>query len=111
MNRRHFLQSSALAASAVSPNAAAETSQPILSGIQIGAVSMLDEGIERCLDFVQEHAAVNTLFLYTQSYHMGTRPKNVLADDHPVPPRGVAGRKLHLFEHRLARRRAGIRDS
>jgi hypothetical protein len=34
-------------------------------GIQIGAVSFLDEGVERVLDTIQERVRVNTLFLGT----------------------------------------------
>ena len=93
MKRRSFLAASG-AALAV-PDLSVEAEEPwLLSGIQIGAASILDEGIERCLDFLQEHAAINTLFLYSQTYHVGTRPPNVLADDHPVPPRREVGRKL-----------------
>jgi hypothetical protein len=39
--------------------------------IQIGAVSFVDEGIEACLDTIQERACVNTLFAMTYSYKEG----------------------------------------
>ena len=96
MNRRQLLRTLPLAAAPISASGFAQTKpdSALLSGIQIGAMSLLDEGIDRCLDFIQEHAAVNALFVYTQSYHMGSTPAHVLADDHPVPPRGRAGRKL-----------------
>ena len=101
MNRRRFLQTSAHAAGALPLLGASSTKRPVLSGIQIGAVSMLDEGIERCLDFVQEHAAVDALFLYTQSYHMRSTPRNVLAEDHPSPAKGRVGRDLPYLWVRL----------
>lgn len=65
-----------------------------LSGMQIAPHSLLDEGIGQCLDFVKDQAAVNTLFCYTQTYHAGGAPMNVLATDHPKPPRSVAGRRF-----------------
>lgn len=49
-------------------------------GIQIGAVSFIDEGINKVLDIVQERGQVNTLFLATFSYG-----------------RGIAGRQLQGF--------------
>jgi len=43
-----------------------------LIGIQIGAVSFVDEGVDRVLDIVQERAAVNALFLAGFSFSNGT---------------------------------------
>ena len=95
MKRRNFLQSTLMTSGAVATGLAADsTKTKPLAGIQIAATSMLDEGIESCLDFLQECAAIDTLFVYSQSYHMGTRPMNVLATDHPKPPRDPAGRRL-----------------
>ncbi len=39
--------------------------------IQIGAPSFVDEGIEACLDTLQQRACVNTLFAITYSYKEG----------------------------------------
>ena len=39
--------------------------------IQIGAPSFVDEGVEACLDTLQERACVNTLFAMTYSYKDG----------------------------------------
>lgn len=100
LNRRLFLANSALLAGGIYAQAP-PAKKPLLAGIQIGAASILDEGIERCLDFIQEHAAVNALFIYSQRYHMGTRPPNVLATDHPVKPRNPHGRKLPYLWMRL----------
>ena len=102
MKRRNFLRGTALATCGTAFGATAiAREKSTLVGIQIAATSMLDEGIEACLDFIQETAGINTLFLYSQSYHMGTRPANVLADDHPTPPRNPAGRKLPYLWTRL----------
>lgn len=42
-----------------------------LIGIQIGAISFVDEGVEACLDTLQEKAGVNTLFLSALSWSRG----------------------------------------
>ncbi len=65
-----------------------------LVGIQVAPVSILDEGIERCLDTLRDKAAVNALFIYSQTYHAGITPTNVLATDHGVPVRDFAKSKL-----------------
>lgn len=49
-------------------------------GMQVGAVSFIDEGINKVLDILQERGQVNTLFLATFSYG-----------------RGIAGRQLQGF--------------
>lgn len=81
----------------------AKSEKPLLSGIQISPPNLLDEGIERCLDFIQEHAAIDSLFCYSQTYHMGMRPVNVLAKDHPKPPIPDEGRKLPYLWMNLPR--------
>ena len=64
-------------------------------GIQMGPHSLFDEGFDRCLDFIQETAAINAVLIYSQTYHMEMRrPLETLAPDHPVPPREMRGRKL-----------------
>lgn len=40
-------------------------------GIQIGAVSFMDEGVEQTLDILQEKGAVNTLYIGAFSYDRG----------------------------------------
>lgn len=99
MNRRRFLQRSAgafagLAASPSLVRAASEGGAP-LSGLQIAPHSVLDEGMDRCLDILQEKAAVDTLFIYTHTYTSATnRPPEVLAQDHGVTIPDQRGRKL-----------------
>ena len=96
--RRDFLKSLG-AASALSGGAAAQPSavQPPARfvGIQMGPHTMLDEGIERALDLVQETARVNALLVYSHTYHSDIRkPPQMLAADHGVAPRPMRGRKL-----------------
>ena len=49
-------------------------------GMQVGAVSFVDEGVNKVLDILQERGQINTLFLATFSYG-----------------RGIAGRQLPGF--------------
>ena len=68
---------------------------PRFNGIQMGPHTMLDEGIERCLDLIQETAAINAVMVYSHTYHGDIRkPAQLLATDHGVPPREMRGRKL-----------------
>lgn len=94
MKRREFVKVAALASIASQagvalgdPAADGVAQREPMVGVQIAPVSLLDEGLDRCLDTLQEKAAVNTLFIYSQTYHAGTKPKNVLATDHGVPVR------------------------
>jgi hypothetical protein len=64
-------------------------------GIQMGPHSLLDEGIEPCLDFIQRTAAVNAVLVYSQSYLIDAhRPTETLAQDHGLPFKELTGRKL-----------------
>ena len=66
-------------------------------GIQMGAHTMLDQGIERTLDLIQETAAVNALFVYSHAYAGGlNKSAEVLANDHGVPARDNRDRRLPL---------------
>ena len=92
--RRQFLKTtaSAVAATALGPTilpAAPETaasSSSKMIGIQIGAVSFLDEGTEQVLDILQERGAVNTLFLATFTYGRGIGGRQVPGQ--PLPDHG-----------------------
>ena len=55
-------------------------------GIQVGAVSFLDEGTEKVLDIFQERAAINTLFLATFTYGRGIAGRKVPGQ--PLPDHG-----------------------
>ena len=85
------LQQPAGAAAAVKPPA------NNLVGIQMGPHTMLDEGIDTCLDLIQDTAAIDTLFVYSHAYGGDLRKAiNVLATDHGQPPRDQRARKLPL---------------
>jgi hypothetical protein len=54
----------------------------ITIGIQIGAPSFVDEGIEGCLERIQKHACVNTLFAFVYSYKEGLSGRTWPPVDH-----------------------------
>ncbi len=94
MPRRDFVKATAgIAVAAASPLSSAvaaglaESSSPKRTiGIQIGAVSFVDEG-ERVLDILQERGGVNALFLTTFTYGRGLAGRQVpgqLFPDHGV---------------------------
>ncbi len=63
-------------------------------GIQIGAHSILDEGIGYCLDLLQEKGEINTLVLYSHTYYGAeNRPVGVF-HDHGKGVRDISSRKL-----------------
>jgi hypothetical protein len=64
------------------------------NGIQMGPNTMLDEGIDRCLDLIQETAAINAVLVYSHTYDEFNKPLEILAADHGVPPRDMRKRKL-----------------
>lgn len=64
-------------------------------GIQMGPHTMLDEGIDHVLDLIQETAAVNTVMVYSHTYHANLKkPAAWIATDHGVPPRDLLERDL-----------------
>jgi hypothetical protein len=66
-----------------------------LVGIQMGPHTLLDEGIEHVLDLIQEHAAINAIFVYSHSYGGDLKKQlNVLATDHGLPPKDQRSRNL-----------------
>ncbi len=88
MNRRGFLAgagSAALAAAQTPEGPKAKPNQVI--GIQIGAISFMDEGTDKVLDILQEKACVNTLFLATFTYGNGITSRMI--PGHPFPDHGV----------------------
>lgn len=54
--------------------------------IQVGAVSIVDEGTEQVLDNLQELGGVNTLFLANFTYTRGTGGRQI--EGHPLPDHG-----------------------
>src|SRR5712671_409588 len=88
MNRRDFVQNAmagALASAAANAQAAATASKMI--GIQVGAVSFVDEGVTKVLDLFQESAYVNTLFIATFTYGRGIAGRQVPGQ--PLPDHGT----------------------
>lgn len=81
--RRGFLTGSALAALPAQP--APSQTNPMI-GIQVGAVSFLDEGVEPVLDTFQQKALVNTLFVATFTYGRGIAGRQVPGQ--PLPDHG-----------------------
>ena len=89
MNRREFLKTStlttaALAMPALGHGAVASSSKMI--GIQVGAISFIDEGTEKVLDILQERACVNTLFLAVFTYGRGIAGRQI--PGYPLPDHG-----------------------
>jgi hypothetical protein len=61
---------------------------PLFNGIQMGPHTLLDEGIEPCLDLIKETADINAVLTYSHAFHADLRkPASALAPDHGKPPR------------------------
>ena len=88
MNRRKFLQSGAslAAMAAMPPLLAKAAATEKMIGIQIGAISFVDEGVNQVLDILQERGSVNTLFLSAFTYDLGTGGRQV--PSRPLPDHG-----------------------
>jgi len=101
--RRDFLKTTAsgLAAGSLSPAAAQAQSSKRMIGIQVGAISFVDEGVERVLDVFQERAYVNTLFLAVFTYGRGIAGRQV--PGHPLPDHGKQEYDLHFHGGNFAR--------
>ncbi|MDE3167865.1 MAG: twin-arginine translocation signal domain-containing protein, partial [Acidobacteriota bacterium] len=83
MNRRNFVQTAA--ATALAAAAPAQTPKKMI-GIQVGAVSFVDEGVNQVLDIFQQSAYVNTLFVATFTYGRGIAGRQVPGQ--PLPDHG-----------------------
>jgi hypothetical protein len=55
-------------------------------GIQIGAVSFVDEGIDKVLDVLQDRGAIDTVYLATFTYGRGLAGRQI--PGHPFPDHG-----------------------
>ena len=90
MDRREFIQTAGGAATAAAVPGSrifgkSLKSDPVI-GIQVGAVSFVDEGIEKCLDVFQKDGGVNTLFVATFTYGRGIAGRQVPGQ--PLPDHG-----------------------
>ena len=92
IDRRGFLKS---AAASVPLLAQAAAPQKKMIGIQVGAVSFIDEGTEKVLDILQDRAAVNTLFLAVFTYGRGIAGRQVPGQ--PLPDHGKQEYDLNFF--------------
>src|SRR5262244_2925555 len=89
VNRREFLKITAGASAAVAMPTLGQTavaSSSKMIGIQVGAVSFVDEGTEQVLDNLQERARVNTLFLAVFTYGRGIAGRQIPGQ--PLPDHG-----------------------
>jgi hypothetical protein len=87
MDRRAFLEASIVTAGgvALTPFAGLAAADAAMIGIQVGAVSFVDEGTDAVLDAFRETAGINTLFLATFTYGRGIagrQPRGNALPDH-----------------------------
>ena len=91
LNRREFIKSGSGIAAAITlgsvsasllPASSKKANSTKMIGIQIGAPSFIDEGLEGCLDTIQERACVNTLFTMVHSYKEGLSGRTWPPVDH-----------------------------
>ncbi|HXG32097.1 MAG TPA: hypothetical protein VNJ11_01940 [Bryobacteraceae bacterium] len=83
-NRRAFLKT-AMAGGAMAAASQFDTAKKMI-GIQVGAVSFVDEGTEQVLDIFQQRAAINTIFLAVFTYGRGIAGRQVPGQ--PLPDHG-----------------------
>ena len=95
LSRRAFMKLTAQTGAALAMPPLGETapSSSKMIGIQIGAISFVDEGTERVLDMLQEHASVNTLFLAVFTYGRGIAGRQI--PGYPLPDHGKQEYDLH----------------
>src|SRR2546423_11541199 len=87
VNRREFLKIAAGAGAALGmPTTGWPDASSKMIGIQVGAVSFVDEGTEKVLDVLQERASVNTLFLAVFTYGRGIAGRQIPGQ--PLPDHG-----------------------
>jgi len=92
--RRDFLRSAAgglavagsLGPAAPQPASRFDFGGKKMIGIQAGAVSFVDEGVEQVLDIFQQRAFINTIFLATFTYGRGIAGRQVPGQ--PLPDHG-----------------------
>jgi hypothetical protein len=87
VNRREFMKITAGASAALAmPNIGHTAVSSKMIGIQVGAVSFVDEGTEEVLDVLQERGGVNTVFLAVFTYGRGIAGRQIPGQ--PLPDHG-----------------------
>src|SRR5262244_1361586 len=87
VNRREFLKIAAGVGAALAIPSSTEAAVPSkMIGIQVGAVSFVDEGTKKVLDILQERGRVNTLFLAVFTYGRGIAGRQIPGQ--PFPDHG-----------------------
>ncbi len=86
LTRREFVYGSSALMAAVNQAEAQPSAKARMIGIQIGAVSFVDEGVEPVLDILQSKAGVNTLFIAAFTYGRGIAGRQVPGQ--PLPDHG-----------------------
>jgi hypothetical protein len=87
MDRREFMKVAAGAGAALAMPGVGHTAvSSKMIGIQVGAVSFVDEGTEKVLDVLQERGGVNTLFLAVFTYGRGIAGRQIPGQ--PLPDHG-----------------------
>ncbi len=84
VSRRDFAR--LMAAAGLAAHLPAQAQSDTMVGIQVGAVSFVDEGIGPVLDRFQSEAGINTLFIATFSYGRGIAGRQVPGQ--PLPDHG-----------------------
>src|SRR5580692_2633280 len=87
VDRREFMKIAAGAGAALAmPGIGHSAVSSKMVGIQVGAVSFVDEGTEKVLDVLQERGGVNTLFLAVFTYGRGIAGRQIPGQ--PLPDHG-----------------------
>ena len=87
LDRREFMKLTAAAgASLAMPMSATTVGTSKTVGIQVGAVSFVDEGTEKVLDTLQQRGGVNTLFLAVFTFGRGIAGRQIPGQ--PLPDHG-----------------------
>ena len=85
MKRRDLLRNAVAGALGAQASSAAPAAGKMI-GIQVGAVSFMDEGVEKVLDNFQQSAYINALFIATFTYGRGIAGRQVPGQ--PLPDHG-----------------------
>jgi hypothetical protein len=94
MTRRSFAQIASVSAAAAMQSPPERWAGKPMIGIQVGAVSFLDEGVDAVLDNFQKLASINTLFVARFTYGRGIAGRQVPGQ--PLPDHGKQEHDLNF---------------